>query len=77
MVLPVSPEQLAQLGALAHEVSELRQKALTALAFGLLTQAGDFAGDAQVRAAELLALCARLVGQVPSPPAAPALRRVA
>lgn len=76
MVLPVGPEELAQLGALAHEVSELRQKALTALAFGLVAQAGDFAGEAQVRAAELLALCARLTNR-PPPPAAPALRRAA
>lgn len=75
LVLPMTPEELAQLGALAHEISELRRKALTALAFGLHEQAGELAGEAQLRAAELLVLCAQIATLAPPPPPTlPALR---
>lgn len=71
LVLPIACEDLSALAALAHEVTELRQKALTAWAFGLHSQAADFAQAAQARAAELVALCAR-VGRS-HPPGAPSL----
>lgn len=77
VVLPLSPGELAQLGALAHQVAELRQKAVTALYFGLTGQAGTFAAEAQAHAAELIVLCAQLGGRAPLPPAAPSLRRAA